>query len=105
MVCHGTPVYIIEGCPPPSDRASMVTTLNVTFEHGSRNVDIQAYYCVPNGDIHCPKPWITGKVESLPPILIAIDQLWDLIPKHSKLGAEFQMSVFTTIHDLFPETF
>src|SRR5260370_39010666 len=73
MVHHSTPVYIIKGCPPPSDRASMVTTLNVTFEHGSWNVDIQAYYHVPNGDIHCPKPWITGKVESLHPILVAID--------------------------------
>src|SRR5260370_33956319 len=61
MVCHGTPVYIIKSCPLPphtSDAASMAKMLNVAFEH---HMSIQAYYHVPNRDIHCPEPWIPGK--------------------------------------------
>ncbi len=62
MVCHGTPVYIIESCPLPphtSNSLSMAKTLNVTFEP---HMSVQAYYHVPNRDIHCPEPWMPGKI-------------------------------------------
>src|SRR5260370_18629620 len=78
MVHHSTPVYIIKSCPLPphtSDALSMAKMLNVTFEH---HMSIQAYYCVPNRDIHHPEPWTSGKVGSSNPALVAIDQILEV---------------------------
>ena len=104
MVHHSTPVFIIRGCPLPQYTGNM-TMLNVTFEPASQNLSIQAYYHVPNRNIHQPVPWIPGKDKFVLLILITINQFSELMTQHSESNAKFWTSVFTTIHGLFPETF
>src|SRR6266478_8267090 len=105
MVCHSTPVYIIESCPLPphtSDAPSMVKTLNVTFEH---HMSVQAYYHVPNRDIHHPEPWTPGKIGSSNPALIAIDRISEVKLDYPEVNARCQFSVFAVINGLFPGSF